>query len=176
MLAGISNYGDRITAGKRVEHAIVDQLRKKGFTIEDPTPGQDMHEKIDGFWVDKKQNKYPLQIKFRETGDDIIFELIKDVDRKIDGRDLKTKAVLYLVADRQGVTRMFLTKPIKDKAQEILKTILAELENNPNKANWEGPHWQAKLQVDRAHGQRKIMAYFNPKMFSALGTWYLNIH
>jgi hypothetical protein len=176
MLANIQNYDDRISAGKRVEHAIITGLRNKGFRIEDPTSNQDMHQKIDGWWIDKKDNKYSLQVKFRQSGDDILFELMRDVDRNIEGRDLKSEATLYLVADRSGVTRMFLTKPIKEKAYEILKNIFKDLQTEPRKTNWEGPSWQARIQYDRANGAKKIVAYFDPRMFKTLGSWNLNLH
>jgi hypothetical protein len=176
MLANIQNYNDRISAGKKVESAIINGLRNRGFKIDDATADQDMHQKIDGWWIDKKDNKYPLQIKFRQSGDDILFELMRDVDRNIEGRDIKSKAVIYLVADRNGTTRMFLTKPIKEKASEILKTVFTDLEKEPNKNEWEGPNWQARVQFDRANGARKIVAYFDPRMFHVLGSWNLNLH
>jgi hypothetical protein len=176
MLANISNYSDRIEAGKRVEHSILNGLRQKGIKIEDPTVQQDKYDKIDGWWVDTKGKKYPVQVKFRQSGDDILFELIKDIDRDIPGRDIISKAILYLVADRSGTTRLFHTQPIKDKAQQVLKMIEKEMETDPQKTEWSGPGWQAKLQVDRAHGQRKVIAYFRPTSFNALATWNLNIY
>ncbi len=176
MLANIQNYGDRISAGKQVESSILNALRQKGYKIEDPTSGEDMYDKIDGWWVDKTQKKHSLQIKFRETGDDILFELVKDLDKNVDGRDMVSKAELYLVVDRNGVTRMFNTKPIKEKATQALRVIKQDLEKNPSKTDWSGSGWSIKVQVDRAHGQRKIVGYFSPKMFTPLATWNLKIH
>lgn len=176
MLANISNYSDRIQAGKQVEYSILNGLRQKGIKIENPTDQQDKYDKIDGWWVDVKGRKHPVQVKFRQSGDDILFELIKDVDRDIPGRDIISKATLYLVADRSGTTRLFHTQPIKDKARQILNTVEQEMETDPQKTEWDGLGWQAKLQVDRAHGQRKVVAYFKPTLFNALATWKLNIY
>lgn len=176
MLANISNYSDRIDAGKRVEKTILDALRQKGYKINDPTSTEDKYDKIDGWWIGTKGTPYSVQVKFRQSGDDILFELVKDLNKNIPGRDLISKAHVYLVADRSGMTRMFLTKPIKEKAQHILDDIQKELKTQPNKTNWNGSGWQAKLQIDRAHGQPKIVAYFRPSLFQALATWQLNIH
>jgi hypothetical protein len=171
MLANVSDYDARITAGKRVEKQILDALRKKGYRIEDPTSGEDKHDKIDGWWLDKQGKRFPIQVKYRETGDDIIFELIQDFSTNNAGRDMKSKAVLYLVADTHGTTRMFLVKPIKDKAQEIIQHVIGGLKTNPSETRFRGQGWEAKVQFDRAHGQKKLVAYLKPNLFSALATW-----
>lgn len=175
MLATIGDYSKRIEAGKRVEHKIINSLRQMGYKIEDPTSREDMTDKIDGWWIDKKGNRYPLQIKFRQSGDDIIFELIQDVRLNNEGRDMKSKAVLYLVADTHGKTRMFLTAPIKQKAKEVLDVIQKELKQSPFQLDFRGHGWEAKMQYDKAHGQKKLVAYFSPDLFDALAVWDLNI-
>lgn len=175
MLAN-SNYSDRVDSGKRVEKKILDSLRQKGYKILDPTAQEDMKDKIDGWWIDKQGNEYPVQVKFRQSGDDILYELTADVDRKIEGRDLKSKADLYLVSDRSGTTRMFLTKPIKEKAKSILSDIQKDLQINPRKTNWEGSGWQVRVQYDRNDGHKKIVAYFSPRLFQALATWELSLN
>lgn len=175
MLANISNYNDRIAAGKSVESQIINALRQKGFKIDNPTASEDKYDKIDGWWVDKKGNRYPLQIKFRQSGNDIIFELIQNMTSGNEGRDLKSKAILYIIADTHGTTRMLLVQPIKKKANEILDYIKKELLKNPNQQNFGGQGWEAKIQFDRAHGQQKLVAYFDPRLFDILATWNLNL-
>lgn len=176
MLAGL-DYDQRVDAGKRVEKKILDALRAKGIKIEDPTSSQDMHDKIDGWWLGKNNNqKYPVQVKFRQSGDDILFEIVKDFNRNIPGRDMKSKSVLYLVADRNGRTRLFHTEPIKKKAQDILKMVQDELKQNPRQDRWSGNGWQAKMQYDARDGNKKLMAYFSPNSFNALATWDLNLY
>lgn len=174
MLADQPDYQKRISAGKNIEQKILNALRDKGYKIEDPTPSEDMHDKIDGWWINKKGTRFPVQVKYRETGDDIIFELVQDFSTKNLGRDMKTKAVVYIVTDTHRITRMFLVKPIKEKAQEITKVVLDALRENPTQTAFSGKGWQAKVQTDRAHGQRKLMAYLSPSLFSALATWNLN--
>lgn len=173
MLATTQNYKDRIHRGKEVELQIINKLKSLGYHIDPPTEHEDMFHKIDGWWV-TKNHKYSFQIKFRERGDDIIFELIQNMDTQNPGRDLKSKATLYIVMDTKKNIRMFLTKPIKDKANEILSHIKIALQKTPLETNFSGNGWEAKIQYDRAHGQKKLVAYFDPKLFEALATWNLN--
>lgn len=174
MLADNPNYAQRIAGGKRVEAQILNGFRKLGFKIDNPTAEEDKYDKIDGWWHGKKGKRYPVQIKFRQSGDDILFELIKDIDRKIEGRDVISKADVYLVADRQGTTRMYLTKPIKEQAKKMIALAEKDMAEDPFKTRWRGTGWEMKLQIDRAHGQRKLVAYFEPTLFNALGTWRLH--
>ena len=138
MLANNSDYNQRVQQGKRIEGKIINALKQMGYRIDSASAYEDMNEKIDGWWIDKKDNRYPFQIKYRETGDDIIFEIIQDVAKQNMGRDMKSKAVLYIVADTFGRTRMFLTKPIKEKAEEVLEKIKRDQQKNPYKLDFRG--------------------------------------
>lgn len=171
LTADIQNYKQRIDAGKAKEKMIIDQLRGHGIKIDEPTSQEDMYEKIDGWIYDKNGTRASVQIKFRESGDDIIFEIVKDLDRDIPGRDLISKAEYYLVVNRDGIGRLIATKAIKDKAHMILERVKKDLLAMPSKTRWQDVGWEAKITQDRAHGQNKLMAYFNPKMFTILGSW-----
>lgn len=175
MLAGLS-YNDRITSGKKVEKQILDSLRRKGYQILDPSSSEDMYDKIDGWWVDKKGGKHPIQVKFRQSGDDILFELVKNLDLGKEGRDMKSKATLYLVANRQGTTRLYQTKVFKDKAKEILDIVEEDLQTHPEQQFWRGNGWEARVQFDRSSGDRKIVAYFKPTFVNPMATWDLHIN
>jgi len=171
LTADIGNYNQRIAAGKVKEKAIVDQLRKYGIKIDDPTAQEDMYDKIDGWIYDKTGAKKSVQIKFRESGDDIIFEIVKDLDQNRPGRDMISKAELYLVVDRSGSGKLISTDAVKKKASELLKVVQSDLQKVPNKTQWSGVGWEVKITQDRAHGQNKLMGYFNPKMFSIIHNW-----
>lgn len=176
MLAGL-DYDQRVDAGKRVENKILDALRDRGIKIEEPTSSQDMYDKIDGWWIGKNNNqRYPVQVKFRQSGNDIIFEVVKDFDRNVPGRDMKSKSVLYLVADKRGQTRLYHTEAIKKKAQEVLKIVQDSLKQDPKQNRWDGTGWEAKMQYDAYHGNKKLMVYFNPNSFNTLATWDLDLH
>lgn len=165
MLNGIEDYNTRITLGKSRELEIIDFLTSKGMKIELPTAHQDMTEKIDGFFLPKAGGRISFQLKQRESGDDIIFELVKDWDRDIEGRDMKSHADLYVVVDRTGKLNIISTKEIKAKAKELL----AMADANPN--DQQGDNWQLKFVKDLAHGQVKLMCFFKTSMFKAIASY-----
>jgi hypothetical protein len=167
------DYQQRVAAGKSTEKEILDLLRARGMKIADPTSHEDMVDKIDG-WLEKDGKKLAVQVKFREGGDDVIFEILKDIDKGIPGRDMISKASLYIVKDRQGVIRMFSVGEIKRMADVLLKHVIADLKQSPQKTDWgggQGAIANVKLTVDKAHGNRKLMAFFNPKRLTTLGEW-----
>lgn len=160
------SYEDRVALGKAKEQEAIELLRSKGVVIEAPTAREDMYDKIDG-WIVKDGTRLPVQVKVREGGDDIIFEIIKDIDRNLDGRDSVSKAHYYLVVDRRGTARLFLTAPIKKMASGLrqVASIIA------SKDRWQGIGWEMKITIDKRHGNRKLMAYLKPGVFECLGEW-----
>lgn len=174
MLADIPDYDQRIQRGKDAESTILNAFRNRGIKIDPATPHEDKHLKIDGWWYGGKK-RYAVQVKFRESGDDILFELIKDFDRGVFGRDFLSQAEVYLVADRMGTVRMYSVKQFKEFAEKLIEYAFTELEKDATKTNWAGKKWEMKMQVDRAHGQRKLMAYFEPDLFKPLKEWDLKL-
>ena len=172
MLATITNYDQRIAAGKVKEKVILDTLRKHGFVIEEPTKEEDTEDKIDG-WILENGQRNAVQVKFRESGDDIIFEVMKDLNRGTVGRDSVSKAHYYLVVDRHGTARLYLTAPIKKIAQQMIP--IAQGLFGTRKTEWKGIGWELKITTDRAHGNTKLMAYFNPGKFDCLGEWHVQL-
>jgi hypothetical protein len=166
------DYQGRVEAGKAVEKEILDVLRKAGVVIEEPTAEEDMQDKIDG-WLVKNGKRIPIQVKFREGGDDVIFEIVKDIDRGIDGRDMVSKAELYVVMDTHNVIRLFDVAPLKRMATIVKKHVLGEMTLFPSKTSWgSNTACNVRLTIDKRHGNRKMMAYFNPKMLKSLGEWH----
>lgn len=168
--AAITDYHQRVAAGKLVEHQIVTELRKQGINLTDPTSHEDMSDKIDGWIVEKDGSRHSVQIKYREGGDDIIFEIIKDIDRNIPGRDMESKAEFYLVVNRVGEGRLFEVKDIKDLAQKLLK-YFESIKDTTLKDEWYNTGWELKVRRDRAHGNRKLMAFMSPTLFKVVKLW-----
>ena len=174
-LKSVADYDVRVSAGKRVEETILNALRKRGIKIEDPTSQEDIHDKIDGWWIGKGNKKYPVQVKFRQTGNDVLFEILKDIDRHILGRDMRGSSVLYLVANRHGNTRLFYTDDIKKLAKQIMEIVIKELRTDPDKTNWDGSGWNAKIQHDVDTFRKKLIAYINPLRLNSIAEWDLDI-
>lgn len=164
------NYKDRVEQGKAGEKEILDVLRKAGIEIADATPSQDIYDKVDG-WMNLNGTRVAVQVKFRESGDDVLFEIVKDIDKGIMGRDMRCKADYYLVKNTNGTIRMFLVAELKSKAKAIQDFVLGDLKKNPSKDSWGGNNVEVKIRVDKASGQRKLMAYFNPKKLKSFGEW-----
>lgn len=171
LMLNAMNYQGRVEAGKAVEKEILAVLRKAGIEIAEPTADEDMREKIDG-WMTWLGERVPIQVKFREGGNDVIFEIIKDIDKSVPGRDMVSKAVLYVVMDTANVIRLFAVEQIKAMAILVRDHVLGELRQFPNKTNWgSNTACNVKITVDKRHGNRKMMTYFNPRMLKSLGEW-----
>lgn len=174
MIADTKDYHQRIQQGKQIEFKIITALRKNGINIADATSREDMFDKIDGWIINKLGERQSVQIKYRENGNDIIFELVKDLYRGIPGRDMNCKAENYLLVNSQGVGKLFKTHEIKYMASIILNYVKSQMEtmiHRQTKWNSEENKWEAKITVDKAEGQCKLMAYMNPSMFTTIGEW-----
>lgn len=167
--ADITNYKQRVDTGKLVEKQIVANLRKQGVKFTDPTEHEDMTDKIDG-WIQRFEGLRPVQIKYREGGDDIIFEIIKDIDHNLPGRDMQSIAEFYLVVNTLGEGRLFKVAEIKDLARRLL-AFYESVKDTTSKDRWNHTAWELKVTVDRAHGNRKLMGYFSPKAFTVVQMW-----
>ncbi len=128
----------RVMLGKVLESNLIKKLIPLG-DIEVPTIQEDMYQKIDGFITFKDPelksqfpNRTSIQIKKRtQSGNDIVFEVKKDFDRDITGRDMKGESVLYIVGQQDGTIGIFLTKYLKqialtlqEKSQKMLNIFL----------------------------------------------------
>jgi hypothetical protein len=172
MLNTITNYDDRISAGKQQESFIISAMKARGFNIEIPNAHQDKYDKIDGFILPKAGGRLSFQLKQRESKNDIIFEIIKDWDQNIEGRDLISKAELYVIVDSTGLLNIYNVNEIKAKAKELLA--LADAKPNINQV---GQGWELKFTIDKAHGNKKLMAFFSPSLFTSKFSWRIpNYH
>jgi len=170
--ADITNYNERVQTGKRIELLILNSLRSTGMKIDSASSFEDMRLKIDGWIINSDSTRHSLQIKYRETGDDIIFEILKDWDKRVNGRDSVSNAEFYLVVDRKGCAKLINTSEIKLWALKLRELATSDTLRYPNKVAWVGKthfvvSWEMKITIDRASGNRKLMGYFNPSLFTA---------
>ena len=172
MLATIANYNDRIKAGKEFEKPIFDALAKvlapRGITILPVTQEEDRYDKIDRWMVNPTKGRYSIQGKRRESGDDLIFEIVKNVCTWEPGRDLICGAQLYFFVDRHGCGWMYHTALIKDSVNKLMAEAQADLIGNPCETQWNGEGYEMRVTTDYARGNNKLMVFFNPRHFSIL--------
>ena len=84
---------ERVEAGKKVESAIIAKLNEIGMKLSQPTNSEDILQKVDAWYVNKQGKRVGIQIKYRESGSDLLFEVFDTfVEFKSDknkmGRDM----------------------------------------------------------------------------------------
>lgn len=152
----------RVQYGKSIEKQIFDNLVGCGLKLREPTDRQDKYDKIDGWWETPSGEK-PIQIKYRDTGDDILFEVMLDYERGIPGRDMVGKALYYAVLSRTGGTIVMVSvaeaKELITRAQEA-----ADQEGFDERGNFRMGGLILRIRPDPRTGQDKLMAYIPVSM------------
>lgn len=166
-------YANRVREGKENEFEIMRQLVKMGHYIEirvgEDGELDDMKEGIDCWMLMDDGWLHAVQIKVRQTGDDISYELYYDRDTKSDGRDVKGRSEFYLVVDTQGVGTMIRTDLIRDM-EPMLRA--AYDEGNMRSRKWmlfekteEGD--TNDFGVERV----KLLVYIKPPLHEVIQQW-----
>lgn len=153
--------GQRVKEGKKMEQQIIDSMKAHGFAVTNATAQEDQYQKIDG-WLDGQS----LQIKYRETGNDILFEVYKDWTKGIEGRDLCGKADLYACVNRRGQGVIVRTTEIKDLIKAALPTVR-------DKGFYKAAGLDIKLRPDAYHGQLKCVAFIDWSALNIIGRFKL---
>ena len=168
----------RVRIGQAREKQIAEALRDQaGLPITDATADEDKDRKVDR-WLDYPSGRVALQIKYREVGQDLLFEVYDkwfgwdDVNNKL-GRDMQGDAEQYavLLSDRTTVVMVptAIAKEIIGKMIEQAKQGWTEegysktLDYRPN-----GIKCQLKAQSDPRDGRQKMVAYIPALYFVAL--------
>ena len=117
-----------------------------------------------------QQQINPLQIKYRQTGDDILFE-VSFMDHASqtmvwDGRDMIGKSSVYACLSNDGlVIWLCHTFQIKAKADALAKQLLT-LYLKYNQTSLIAEKGEIKITQDRESGRRKMLFFAKPSMFS----------
>lgn len=148
----------RVTYGKGIEKQIFDNLVACGMELREPSSSEDMYDKIDGWW-NRGGKEVPIQIKYRDTGDDILFEVMKDYNRNIPGRDMVGKAVYYAVLARTG--GQIVVVEVAEAKQHIEDAVAAaQQEGFDERGNYRTRSGvMLRIRRDPQSGQEKLMAY-----------------
>ncbi|MHA1948326.1 MAG: hypothetical protein ACW99G_03665 [Candidatus Thorarchaeota archaeon] len=71
-------YNKRVRLGKKKESEIMDYLRTQGYDVEEASSFEDINKNIDGYIEGGEfSKKTSMQIKFRETSNDIRYEVVR---------------------------------------------------------------------------------------------------
>lgn len=156
----VMGFQQRVQFGKNIESKVIEALKRElGWEIEPPSAADDMYGKIDG-WLVQAGHKVGIQVKYRDTGNDILFEVEKN-DRP--GRDMKSQADLYACLNKSGnVIRIRLAAEAKRIAQEMFKRL--QVSGSKVVTTEKG---QIRYQTDPENASiEKVVAYINPDAFT----------
>lgn len=159
------DFDQRVQYGKSIEKQIFDSLVKCGLKLRSPSRQEDMYDKIDGWWETPNGTK-PIQIKYRDTGDDILFEVMKDYRLGILGRDMISKAEFYAVLTRAGKIVLVSVSEAKQLIEKMRSQ--AEYEGFNNRGDYRMGAAILRLRPDPRTDQEKLMAYIPVSMLKQI--------
>lgn len=172
------NYANRVRTGKTGEQQIAQSLQDVfGLTIEEVSEDQDRFEKIDRIVVSGSGNRKTLQIKYRETGEDILVDVFEPFfginhPRTGKGRDYVSKCDLY--ACRVGP----LIHLIHGAAlRAVIEIVLAEWRTAgcPSSGTFIGSQGeQIKIRKDHASERPKLLMFIPVKAINPESVWTKN--
>ena len=170
--------GERVREGMRIEQRILQQLRESGMHLTAPTHTEDAYAKVDAWWHTTDVSNGPvvqkgIQVKYRETGDDILFEVYKDWTRKIPGRDLIGTADYYMTVDRTGRGYLVCVEELKGKVHAALASIDQHGWTDSERSHFvdRAAGIDIKIRADAYHGQQKCIAYVRPRSLHIVQEW-----
>lgn len=169
----------RVRHGKERERQIANALRDQiGLPIKDASDFDDMERKVDR-WIAYPNGRIALQIKYREVGEDLLFEVYDrffgwDDRRNKLGRDMFGDAKEYavLLPDRKTVV-MVPTQLAKDTIAKMIQTARKEGFSARSSVSEtlhyfvHGLRLELKVQRDPADGRQKMVAYIPASYFIA---------
>ena len=169
----------RVRHGKERERQIAIALREQvGLPIRDASEYEDKERKVDR-WIAYPGGRVALQIKYREVGQDLLFEVYDkwfgwDHPHNKLGRDVDPKSIsteyAVLLSDRKTVVMV-----PTDLAKDIIAEMCAEARNGWTRDSYtktldyyvHGLKLQLKAQHDPADGRPKMVAYIPAEFFIA---------
>jgi hypothetical protein len=147
----------RSMAGRSVEALVMKALAEvSGWKIEEATFQQDTQEKIDGWKIEGGGKRIPIQVKFRDSGDDIA---AKVEWKGKPGRDLRGNAQLYVVLDRAGLN---IRVRSADEVKAIARRMLEEFNAKGRPSSLRLDNGTIRKGYDPHDGAPIVMVYILP--------------
>lgn len=168
----------RVLDGIERERQIANALKVQfGLPIAAATEFEDKERKVDR-WLEYPEGRIALQIKYREVGEDLLFEVFDkwfdwDHPRNKLGRDMFGDAKEYavLLADRKTVV-MVPTHLAKETIAKMIDLARSEgfeegVFSDTLRYSVNGLNLELKVQKDPGDGRQKMIAYIPPSYFVA---------
>lgn len=170
----------RVRHGLNRERQIAEALKlQAGLPIEDATDAEDRERKVDR-WIAYKGNRVALQIKYRETGEDLLFEVYdkffgwSDPRNKI-GRDMLGDATEYAVLLQDRKTIVMVPVAVAKSAINIMIegaqrqwTVQGTNGGATFRYFANGAKLELKVQRDPRDGRPKMVAYIPAQYFASV--------
>lgn len=158
---------DRLTDGWAAEDQIINVLKTTVGRFDKPKGGHsiaDKFDKIDGILTFPNRRVETVQIKARQNGNDVLVEVLKDYERNVPGRDMLTKAKIYVVRDMSGRIILIKTEQIKSYIKEMLKEL--EIKGFDESGWFANSFGKMKLNFGDFPARHKVVAYLPFSLFS----------
>jgi hypothetical protein len=147
----------RVATGKGYEAKIIQKLASGGLKITPVTGRQDMFDKIDGIWENGPAGSGGMQIKYRDSGYDILMEVRKGNNP---GRDMVGKSVYYCVVPKDGeFAYIFKTMDLKKLVQDALTELQGDGGFGGQREFRSSDQVELRQTRDPADNTPKIMAF-----------------
>lgn len=169
----------RVRHGRERERQIAKALKEQvGLPIQDASEFEDKERKVDR-WIAYPTGKVALQIKYREVGSDLLFEVYdkwfgwEDPKNKL-GRDMFGDATEYavLMQDRHTIVMVptaLAKETVKEMVDEAHKNGFSYHGHNGSTLRYfkHGKKLELKVQRDPGDGRQKMVAYIPADFFVA---------
>lgn len=172
VIPGTLETRQRVRNGRRREGQIADALKTQhGLNLVEPSDHEDKIRKVDR-WLVEGNTRTAVQIKYRESGDDLLVEVWDkwfgwDDPRNKLGRDVQGDSKLYAVlrVDQKTVvlTSADVLKKIVQEMVDAAKAFGWTVDHGPSsktlRYNKAGGRAELKVQTDPYDGRTKMVAY-----------------
>ncbi len=174
-----ASFRERVNSGLAMEALIADAIQAHGLKLEPATHAEDCERGIDR-WLLRNGKRQSMQIKYRETGSDLLFEVYGrfygwDNPNNKKGRDMKDNVQLYavLMQDRQSIAIVPCAEAKKVLSQALVLAAAGPWTSEEYKAKtfcWTiaGVTVQVKAQVDH-RDVTKLITYIPSEVFANHG-------
>lgn len=169
---------ERISRKDETERALKEHLKECGLWSHPGTTEQDKHDKIDGYLKTPKggpgSGKHSVQLKQRENGADIIFEVDDNIEvDPVHGRDYISKAFFFCCRDPHGNVALVKTSDLRVIADRLLEQYpdrrlpgFDEVEGRSPQLSFGGAKFQNTS--DPREGTLKLMGFFPKSLFGTI--------
>lgn len=161
---------ERLQHGWQAEDEIISVLERMVGSFRRPKGGQisfaDTQEKIDGYLTFPNGRELSVQIKTRQSGGDILVEVWKDFEKNVEGRDMKSKAAIYIVRDLSGRLIMVNTSQVKNAVYRLIEEWDRSGSQFDQRGWFKGSVGSMKLDRGDPPALHKVVAFLPSQQFS----------